>query len=244
VAGVRSTLANLDRVGLGHTGTARSAAEAARTRIYRVRGARVAHLSSTYGTNGVRVPVPWAVDVTRVATVLADARRAREEGADLVVVSLHWGTEYRTSPDAGQRRLARVLLASPDVDLILGAHAHVQQPVERIGGKHVVYGMGNILSNQSPARGLRPETQDSSVVTAHVVRRGDRYAVDRVTYTPTFCDVRTHVVHPVLAALADPRTSADLRARLRASLARTTAIQNAPAPGVRGAVLAGPEVPD
>src|SRR5215218_6204691 len=68
------------------------------------------------------------IDVRRIR---ADARAARARGADMVVVALHWGSEYVHEPTAVQRRLARRLLMGPDIDLLYGHHAHVVQPVDR-----------------------------------------------------------------------------------------------------------------
>ena len=243
LAGVTATLDALDAVHLGHAGTARSAPEKQRVDTYTVHGVRVAHLAYTYGTNGLPVPAaaPWSVNLTSVPAILADARRAREQGAAFVVVSMHWGTEYQVEPTPQEQEQAAALLASPDVDLILGDHVHVQQPVRRIGDKYVVYGLGNLLSNQSPAAGLRPQTQDGSLITVHVhgvaapagspagspggSPDGVTYRADRVTWTPTYCPVGAYVVQPVVATLADPTTTPALRDALRASLARTTAIQ-------------------
>ena len=234
LAGVTATLDALDAEHLGHAGTARSAAEQQRIDTYTVRGVRVAHLSYTYGTNGLPVPAgaPWAVNLTSVPTILAEAHRARQQGAAFVVVSMHWGEEYQVTPSAEQQAQAAALLASPDVDLILGDHVHVQQPVRELGGKYVVYGLGNLLSNQSPAAGLRPQTQDGVLVTVHVSGVRDAqgtttYRADHVSWTATFCPVGGYVVLPVAATLADPTTTPALRATLQASLARTTAIQSA-----------------
>jgi poly-gamma-glutamate capsule biosynthesis protein CapA/YwtB (metallophosphatase superfamily) len=226
VAGVKATLDALDANHLAHAGTARSKAEAGRIETHRVGGAVVAHLSYTYGTNGEPVPAgaPWSINLISVPRILADAHRARAAGATFVVVSLHWGQEYQSAPTPQQRAQAKRLLASPDVDLILGDHVHVQQPVERIGAKYVVYGMGNLLSNQSPAAGLKPQTQDGAVVSVHVTREGDRFVADGVTITATYCQIGPYTVWPVSAALADPSTPAALRAQLTASLARTKAI--------------------
>ena len=68
-----------------------------------------------------------------------------------MVVLLHWGQEYRSTPTPFQREVAKRLLGAPEVDLILGHHVHVVQPIERVGSKWVAYGMGNSLSNQTPA---------------------------------------------------------------------------------------------
>jgi poly-gamma-glutamate synthesis protein (capsule biosynthesis protein) len=226
LAGVRDTLHALDAQHLAHAGTARSAGEARRIELHTVMGAVVAHLSYTYGTNGMPVPsgAPWSVNLISTGAILTDARRARAAGATFVVVSLHWGEEYRTAPTATQLSQARTLLASPDVDLILGDHVHVQQPVERIGGKFVVFGMGNLLSNQSPAAGLAPQTQDGGIVGVRVVRRDGRWVAAGVSITATYCEIGPYTVWPVTRALAQASTPGFLRAQLTASLARTKAI--------------------
>ena len=226
LAGIRDTLGALDTHHLAHAGTARSATEARRIELHTVKGAVVAHLSYTYGTNGIPVPseAPWSVNLISIRAILADARRARAAGAAFVVVSLHWGEEYRTAPTATQLSQAKALLASPDVDLILGDHVHVQQPVERIGDKYVVFGMGNLLSNQSPAVALAPQTQDGAIVGVRVVRRAGRWVTDGVRITATYCQIGPYTVWPVTRALAEASTSPSLRAELAASLARTKAI--------------------
>jgi poly-gamma-glutamate capsule biosynthesis protein CapA/YwtB (metallophosphatase superfamily) len=226
LTGVRDTLGALDADHLAHAGTARSATEAKRIELHKVKAAVVAHLSYTYGTNGMPVPsaAPWSVNLTSVPKILADARRARAAGATFVVVSLHWGQEYQSAPTKTQLAQAKALLTSPDVDLVLGDHVHVQQPVERIGDKYVVFGMGNLLSNQSPAAGLKPQTQDGAIVGVHVVHRGDRWVADRLTITAAYCQIGPYTVWPVTRTLANPATPAALRAKLTASLKRTKAI--------------------
>lgn len=107
----------------------------------------------------------------------------------------------------------------------------MQQPVQRIGGEYVVHGMGNLLSNQSPARGLPPHAQDGSLITAHVTGTADQAGrftlrVDRVGYTATYCQIPGYQVVPVVQALADPATPSGQRRALTASLARTQAIQS------------------
>ncbi|NLD75978.1 MAG: CapA family protein, partial [Acidimicrobiales bacterium] len=145
--GVIATLEQLDRVGLRHAGTARGPWETG-PGLYRVGDVDIAHLSYSYGFNGYRLPAdaPWAaaqIDVDRIRRETADARRS---GAELVVVSLHWGTEYRHEPDSFQRDVADALLPSSDIDLLIGHHAHVVQPIELIDGTYVVWGLGNQLS--------------------------------------------------------------------------------------------------
>jgi poly-gamma-glutamate synthesis protein (capsule biosynthesis protein) len=190
--GVAGTLAVLDRAGLRHAGTARRPREA-RPRILTVRHVRVAVLSYTYGLNGFRLPRgrPWLVNLLSPGRILADARAARRAGSQFTVVFLHWGQEYRSTPTPTQRTLARRLLADPSVDLIVGHHAHVVQPVQRVNGKWVAFGMGNLLSAQS-ASCCPAATQDGVLLQVTIVHKAGRMVVGKVSYIPTW------VEHPQL----------------------------------------------
>ncbi|MBB5871031.1 poly-gamma-glutamate synthesis protein (capsule biosynthesis protein) [Allocatelliglobosispora scoriae] len=149
--GIKRTLDAFDRIGLAHTGTARTAAERAKPNLLDVRGVKIAQLSYTYGFNGMKRPAgkEWIANLIDADEILAEAHRARAAGAGIVVVSLHWGTEYAHQPSSAQVNLARKLLASPDIDLILGCHAHVVQPMSKINGKWVAYGMGNQVAHHA-----------------------------------------------------------------------------------------------
>ena len=143
--GVFRTLDALDAAGLHHAGSYRSAAEAATPNIMDVKGTKVAQLSYTFGFNGLSRPPgqDWIANLIDPTAIIAEARRARQAGAEIVLVSLHWGTEYDHGANDDQLQWARQLLATPEIDLILGCHAHVVQPLEKIGDKWVAYGMGN-----------------------------------------------------------------------------------------------------
>jgi len=219
--GVTATLDALDEAGIAHAGTARTREEAEAIEVHTVKGVRIAHLSYTYGTNGIPVPAsqPWLVNVTDVARILADAARAKQAGAQFVVVSMHWGVEYQTAPTPEQQAQAQTLLASSDVDLILGDHVHVLQPVQKIGDKYVIYGLGNLLSNQSPAAGLTPNTEDGAILTAQVRAQNGTASVERVTYTATYVEIGPYTVWPTGSG------PARLRSRLDASYQRTLAAE-------------------
>lgn len=206
LAGVRGTLDVLDAAGLGHAGTSRDEQEAATPPIYEVRGVRVAHLAFSYtifneGSPSRNVPgeAPWLEAMLwpkiGVDGVLAQARAAKARGAEYVIVSMHWGSQYVRTPTADQRDYAHALLASPDVDLILGDHVHVVQPCEKINGKYVVYGMGNFLSNQSPTQdaSLRNDNQDGSIVRVLVEERAPGvFTSARLQYVPTWVVIPGH----------------------------------------------------
>jgi hypothetical protein len=194
--GVASTLDQLDRVGLGHAGTARSAEEAARPDLHEVAGVQVAHLDYTYGTNGIPVPVgqPWLVNEIDLDRILADAHAAKVAGAEIVVVEMHWGLEYQSLPTAEQRMQAGVLADSPDIDLVIGQHVHVVQAAERHGTKYVVYGTGNLLSNQG-APATPTASNDGVIVTVRFDEQPDGTWAQSLRYTPTYVDRSTYVIH-------------------------------------------------
>ena len=230
-AGLATLLDRFDQQGLQHAGTARTAEEGdGRATRYDVKGVPVAHLSYAYGFNGYPIPsdAPWSVNEISADKIKADAARARAGGAELVVVSLHWGTEYDSDPSQYQRDVAGMLVPSPDIDIVIGHHAHVVQPIEEVGGTYVVFGLGNQLSNmeQAPRR-------DGLTVVVEAERHGDRWTVSGIEAVPTWVDLATFRVLPVVATMADPATSANLRNELSGSYDRTVAIVTGSAtPGV------------
>ena len=220
--GVAATLAVMDGAGLGHPGMARTAKEADRTTMLEVRGLRVALLSYTYGLNSGRLPPdrPWLVKLIQPSRILADARAARAAGAQFVVVLLHWGQEYQSAPTPLQRELARRLLAAPEIDLILGHHVHVVQPIERVGAKWVAFGMGNSLSNQTPSC-CAAGAQDGVLVKVTVAEHAGRLRVRQVRYVPTWVEHPSFRIRPVLTALAGRSLPPATRRALQASRDRT-----------------------
>lgn len=225
VTGVTSTLDQMDRVGLGHAGMARSEEEQQSIRVYNNNDVVVAHLSYTYGLNGYVLPTgePWWVNVTDVDQILAQASQAREGGADLVVLSIQWGNEYVTEPTANQLELAEALTASPDIDLIVGNHAHVIQPIDIVNDTPIIYGLGNFLSNQSadccPAR-----SQDGVMIEV-TLREADNdvWSLDDLVAVPTWVDRSTYTIIPLADALEDVSLPAATRETYSTSYDRTMA---------------------
>ncbi|MFJ9637784.1 CapA family protein [Streptomyces sp. NPDC101178] len=205
--GVARTLGALDEAGIRHAGSARSAAEAARPTILPTgpgkKAAKVAHLAYTYGTNDIPLPAgkPWTVNVTDERKIVAEARKARRAGADVVVLSAHWGTEWQDGPDARQLELAERLTASqdrgrPDLDLIIGTHAHVPQAYEKVNGTWVVYGMGDqIAGAMINYQGVQdPRGNQSSMgrfTFAPPAGPGGRWTVEKAEFVPQWYDTDT-----------------------------------------------------
>lgn len=147
--GVVSNIEALNRAHLNHTGTFRTLAESQEVNLYHVKDVLVGHLSYAYGLNpGTAMPPakPWMANLIDIPKILADAHRLKGAGANIVVVSLHWGVERSHNPNSQQLNGAKALLASPDIDLLIGHHSHVVQPMEQINGKWVAYGVGNLVA--------------------------------------------------------------------------------------------------
>jgi poly-gamma-glutamate synthesis protein (capsule biosynthesis protein) len=238
-AGVARTLAALDNAGIQHAGTARSRAEAEKINLLTVHDVTVAHLSYTFSFNGIPLPQgkEWLANALDPAAVIRDARRARAAGAEVVIVSIHWGSEYQHEPDELQLRVARQLLAAPEIDLILGHHAHVVQPLERIGDKWVAYGMGNEVAWQNQAQ----DTRDGilPVFTFGEVRPGV-FRVTTVEVRPVhmWLNGGRARLYDVASALRDPHVSAPVKASCRASLRRTLGVLNQRGAAKDGMVIA------
>ncbi len=130
--------------------------------ITEVNGINIFFSAYTESTNGIPVPagheyaINYIPDFNTIDPIIKDISTARENGADLVVIYMHWGHEYWFAPTDFHRDLARQLAAA-GADLIIGGHPHVMQPMEWITTEQgngpprqtlVAYSLGNFISNQ------------------------------------------------------------------------------------------------
>lgn len=136
-------------------------AEAASTPVIYTTGdsVRIAVISQTYGLNGLSKAKdkPWSVELLDAEVAIAQARVAKEAGADIVAVHMHAGDEYSHQINQQQRAFAEAVTASPEVDLVFGQHAHVVQPIGKVNGTWVIYGAGNLIAASGPPK---PATDD------------------------------------------------------------------------------------
>ena len=223
--GIVGTIGALDRVQVAHAGMALSPEARDDVTLLTAGEATVAHLSYTYGfTNRKLDPDESHLsNVIDEATILDEARRARSAGADFVVLSMHWGTNYSTELDELQVGLGPRLLASPDIDLILGHHAHMVQPVVQIGDEFLVYGLGNFLSNQSPETCTECPLPTEDGVIVHLTVTEDeatgRWSVTEIAHTPTWVDRSNFEIVDVLRDTSrDPELLQDSARRTAAAL--------------------------
>jgi poly-gamma-glutamate capsule biosynthesis protein CapA/YwtB (metallophosphatase superfamily) len=189
--GIVGTLDRLDTVGLAHVGTYRSSKERRTPFIANIRGIKVAFLNYTASLNGLTPPkeqAAYAVNTLDPDVVAEDAMTARTWGADVVIALLHYGDEYEREPSEQQEEISREIL-SRGVDVIIGTHPHVVQPIAHVVeyaswkaiGKYVVYSVGNFISAQ------RWRYSDSGLVAyVHLEKRGLRTVVTGVSYLPVY----------------------------------------------------------
>ncbi|MCR5755885.1 MAG: CapA family protein, partial [Acetatifactor sp.] len=119
---------------------------------YKQNGIRVAILNYTYGTNGISMPkdMPYAVSLLEKEKVKKDLKKARKK-ADFVIMCPHWGTEYSLTPDKNQKAWVQLFLEN-GVDLVLGTHPHVIEPItwvkDKASGRKmlVYYSLGNFVN--------------------------------------------------------------------------------------------------
>jgi len=230
VLGIDATVNALEAAGLTQAGMARTAAEAL-VALVDVNGISVAHLSYTTNFNGGRLPAdqPWRSNIIDAAAIISSAVHARARGAEVVIVSLHWGNEGVADPTPFQLEIADQVTQSGAVDLIVGHHAHVIQPIQLINDRWVVFGMGNILSNLPVGDSWPASTQDGMIVSVAIIEQPDgRFLVEQPAVVPTWVDKNNGwVIRPVLTDLVDPTVSNAVKGQLAASLERTRTVVGA-----------------
>ncbi|WP_256104982.1 CapA family protein [Streptomyces sp. ODS05-4] len=153
------TLDLMDEAGLGHAGSSRTKAESQKIPIREVNGVKVAHLA--YSRDSFAHPTPkdqsWAVNRTDLGAIKAAEAKARKQGAEVVILSVHWGLEHYNEPSLPQLQLAEQLTKDTGIDLVIGHHAHVVQPIQKLNGRWVAYGLGNSVARHSSPTGLTEE---------------------------------------------------------------------------------------
>ena len=112
-------------------------------------GIKYTMLAYTYGTNGISVPQgkEYLVNLYSDEKAKSDIEKVRDK-VDLLIVSMHWGTEYQAEPTEEQKREAEYL-SSLGVDIIIGTHPHIIEPITYINNTLVIYSLGNFISAQS-----------------------------------------------------------------------------------------------
>ena len=190
LSGIDATINALLDQGVAQSGMARTPNEI-EPQVFSVNDVTLSHLSYTFSYNGLSLPQDqeWRSALIDTDRILRDAKTARQLGAEVVIVSMHWGNEMSHQLNSQQTNVADALTKSGDVDLIVGHHAHVVQPIEKVNGVWVMYGMGNVLSNLPTDERWPASSQDAGVFTTTMRRdAGGNVVFDTPVVYPTWVD--------------------------------------------------------
>lgn len=192
--GLIRTLDKLDEYGFDHIGTYRSKEERDAILIKEVNGIKFAFLSYTYGTNGIKVPESYLVNHLEQDLIQNDIAKAKEQGAEMIVILPHMGIEYELEPREEFKQWADMMFQA-GADIILASHPHVLQPMEykeidngngttRKG--FIIYSLGNFISSQTtPPR-------NASIVLHITVEKTDdqKPVIKNVSFVPIWTQFR------------------------------------------------------
>ena len=196
-SGLTRTIEVLDENGISHMGTYTSEESRNEILVKDVNGIKIAFLAYTYGTNGIPVPSgkDFCVNLINKDQIKSDLEKAKSLDVDLISVNMHWGNEYRLKSTTEQEELADFLFEN-GVDIILGSHPHVLEPMERRTitledgtekDGFLIYSLGNFVSGQT-----KQYTNHSIILNLKITKHGDdgKITIDDVTYTPIYVDNR------------------------------------------------------
>lgn len=197
--GLCRTIDVFNNIGLSHLGTYKTAEDQEKILIKDVKGVKIAFINYTYGTNGIPVPSgkEFCVNLIDKDFIKKQINQAKEQNVDMIVACMHWGTEYRTTANSEQKDLANFLFEN-GVDVILGNHPHVLEPMEKktitlqdgtTKDVFVVYALGNFTADQ------RDEiTRDSAILNLTITKNSDsKISIDKVNYVPIYMYKNTNV---------------------------------------------------
>ena len=157
-----------------------------------IKGIKIAFVNYTYGTNGISVPSdkPYLVNLIDKDLIAKDIKAAKDEGAEIIIACMHWGTEYQTSPNAEQKDLADFLFQN-GVNIILGGHPHVLQPMEKrtvtledgsTRDGFIIYSLGNFMADQNAKN-----TRSSIILDLTITKHTDNsVTIDHANYIPIY----------------------------------------------------------
>ncbi|MFZ7101689.1 MAG: CapA family protein [Peptococcaceae bacterium] len=190
--GLKRTLDVLDKNGIRHTGTFNSPQARDIPGIITKNGLTFGFLNYTYGTNGLTPPAgkEYLINYLDLKIVRNEIKELRPL-VDVVVVAVHFGTEYLREPTNEQRYIVTEI-AKAGADIILGGHPHVLQPYEFINVENrqcfVVYSLGNFVSGQ------KQRYRDSGAILELIIEKSvldQAPKIVKVNYTPVW--VRRYV---------------------------------------------------
>lgn len=191
-SGLSRTIDVLNDANILHLGTYQTAEERDKILFRYVKGIKIAFVNYTYGTNGIPVPSgkEFCVNLIDKDLMKKDIESAKSQDADIIVACMHWGTEYRTTANPEQEELADFLFQN-GVDIILGNHPHVLEPMEKrtitledgtTKDGFVIYALGNFICDQNAEN-----TRNSIILNLKITKHVDgKISIDHADYTPIY----------------------------------------------------------
>ncbi|GGP12168.1 CapA family protein [Oceanobacillus neutriphilus] len=186
---IQNAIAYYEEIGMPYTGSFKSEEDQAEIRVLETdQDISIAFLSYTYGTNGISVPAgkPYLVNLIDRKQIKEEVEKANEL-ADVTIVSLHFGEEEERMPNQEQKDLAQYA-ADLGVDVVIGNHPHVLQPIEWLEGTEgnktlVAYSLGNFLSGQ-----YQFYNRIGGIFEFDLVKEEDDVRVNAPRFLPTFVE--------------------------------------------------------
>lgn len=190
--GLSRTLDVLDAADIMHTGSYKTPSDD-RILFTERNGIKIAVIAYTYGTNGIPFDkgTEYSVNMINNSQIISDIQTAKSSNADIIILSVHFGQEYKEVPNDSQQQLVQ-LAFTEGVDIVLGSHPHVIQPYssDQFTDKYgvtkrrvVFYSLGNFISAQ------RTQPRDAGLI-AHleISKKNGLAQVETIDFVPTWVD--------------------------------------------------------
>ena len=190
--GLSRTIDVLNDADISHLGTYKTEEEQDKTLIKYVKGIKIAFVNFAYGTNGIPISSdkPYCVNLIDENLMKEQIDKAKHEEPDIIIACMHWGTEYKTTPNSTQEQLTDFLFKN-GIDIILGTHPHVLEPMEKrtvtlddgtTKDGFVVYSLGNFIADQNAEY-----TRDSIILNIDITKHTDgKITIDNYEYVPIY----------------------------------------------------------
>lgn len=190
--GLSRTIDVLNSADISHIGTYKTQEERDTIVFKYVKGIKIAFINYAYGTNGISIPSDksFCINLIDKELIKKDIENAKSQNADIIVASVHWGTEYSTVPNSTQNELADFLFQN-GVNIILGTHPHVLQKMEKrtvtledgtTQDGFIIYSLGNFISDQNAEN-----TRTSIILDLTITKHTDNsITIDEFDYIPIY----------------------------------------------------------
>jgi poly-gamma-glutamate synthesis protein (capsule biosynthesis protein) len=169
-----------------HTGTFKDSLQKARLHPLFVEKNKIkfGFLNYTYGTNSYKTQRPNIVNYIDTSNIRRDIQLCKTQQADIIIVTIHWGTEYERYPDKEQQDIAE-LVRKCGANAVIGSHPHVIQPIKLFQNIHdsamifpVVFSLGNFVSNQ------RDRYRDGGIIFELDIEKTNTTKIKSCSYLP------------------------------------------------------------